>query len=237
MVAVAVVIGLHLSGVFDGVTVRSFLERRSELAAAVDAHFLRSLLIFVLVYTAMVALSIPGALFLTLASGFLFGPLIGGTAAVVSATTGATLLYAFARSSVGGLVRDKMRGRCPEFDCGDSFFALLFLRLVPLAPFWLVNIVPCVINMPVRTFALATTIGILPATFTFATIGAGLDSVLAAQAEAKAACLAARTCELTIDKSALLTPGLLSAFLALGVLALVPPVARAWKRRRCRAPS
>lgn len=234
-ILVAAVVAIHLSGAFDAVTVEGFLERREALAAMVAAHPVRALAGFVLLYTTMVAFSLPGALFLTLGGGFLFGPLLGGTAAAFSATLGATVLYAIARSSLGGFLKAKVAGRIPPLEAGDCFFALLFLRLVPIAPFWLVNIVPAVIDMPLKVFVTATAIGILPATFAFATLGAGLESVLAAQAAAKADCLAAGTCKLSLDPASLVTPELLAGFLALGLLALVPPVARVVKRRRARS--
>ncbi|WP_181700047.1 TVP38/TMEM64 family protein [Chthonobacter albigriseus] len=228
--AVAFSLGLH-----HQISVQGFLDRREALVAGVEANYVKALAGFVLFYTVVVALSVPGGLFLTLAAGFLFGPVVGGLAASLAATVGATILFLAARTSFGEILRERARGRIERFTCGfceNAFNYLLFLRLVPIAPFWFVNLVPALMGVKTRVFVLATAIGILPATFAFATIGAGLDSVLAAQAEAKRECLAAGTCQLTLDKHALLTPGLLAAFVALGFVALLPVAAKAYRRRR-----
>src|SRR5262249_35752035 len=101
---------------------------------------------------------------------------------------------------------------------------LLFLRLVPIFPFWLVNLVPALCGVPLATFVAATALGIIPVTFAFAFVGAGLDSVIAAQQAAYQSCLAAGgpDCRLEFHMKAALTPELLGAFVALGVLALIP---------------
>lgn len=222
--------GLHERLSFD-----AFLRQRAELAAFVSANYAVALASFVALYVAVVALSIPGALLLTLASGFLFGPFVGGAATVIAATAGATVIFLVARTSLGGVLRDKAKGRMASVASGfreNAFSYLLFLRLVPVAPFWFVNLVPALVGVSTRTFVAATLIGILPATFAFATIGAGLDSVLAAQAEAKAGCLADGTCTLTLDPGALVTPQLLAGLVALGVVALIPVAAKAYRKRR-----
>jgi uncharacterized membrane protein YdjX (TVP38/TMEM64 family) len=115
----------------------------------------------------------------------------------------------------------------------NAFNYLLFLRLVPF-PFWLVNLAPALFGVRLRTFLLATSIGILPATFAFATFGAGLGSVIAAHEAHYTACVASgRTgCTVDFDLSRVLTPTVLLALVALGVLALLPVLARRlWGRK------
>jgi uncharacterized membrane protein YdjX (TVP38/TMEM64 family) len=109
----------------------------------------------------------------------------------------------------------------------DAFCYLLFLRLVPV-PFWLVNLAPAMLGVRLPTFVAATAIGILPATVAFAMFGAGLGSVVAAQEAQYGACVAAQRtdCAVHFDLSDVLTPTLVAALVALGLLALVPVVAR-----------
>jgi uncharacterized membrane protein YdjX (TVP38/TMEM64 family) len=113
----------------------------------------------------------------------------------------------------------------------DAFNYLLFLRLVPAFPFFLVNLAPAFLGVRTRTFIVTTFLGILPGTFAYAFFGAGLDSAFGAQESAYRACLAAgaQPCELAFDARAALTPQLLLAFAALGVLALLPVALRRWR--------
>ena len=102
----------------------------------------------------------------------------------------------------------------------DQFQYLLTLRLTPIFPFWVVNIVPALLNMKLGSYALATMIGIIPGTFAFAYIGAGLDSVIAAQEKANPGCAVAGTC--SIDIGALVTTDLLIALAGLAALSALP---------------
>ena len=116
----------------------------------------------------------------------------------------------------------------------DAFSYLLFLRLVPVFPFWLVNLAAALLNVRLATFAAATAIGIIPGGFAFTFIGTGLDSAIAAEEETYRACLAAggAACRLDFDVRAALTPRLLAALVVLGLLALVPVLVRRLKARR-----
>lgn len=195
-----------------------------------------SVLAYAGVYVGAVALSVPGAVLLTLLGGFLFGWLIGGTVAALSATLGAILLFLIARTSIGDLLARKAGPRLAKLADGfrqDAFSYLLFLRLLPIMPFWLTNLAPALCGVRLGTFAAATMIGILPATFTFATAGAGLDSVLAAQKAAISACKRSGRSDCAFDLSlwSILTPQILAAFAALGLFALIPVALRHWRRR------
>jgi uncharacterized membrane protein YdjX (TVP38/TMEM64 family) len=186
-----------------------------------------------------VALSLPGAVFLTVFGGFLFGWLLGGVTTVVAATIGAVIVFLIARTSVGDALGRRAGPRLKRIAKGfreDAFAYLLFLRLVPAFPFWLVNLAPALFGMPLRSFALATAVGILPGTFAFAFAGAGLDSVIVAQKAAKQACLAAGggDCMMRVDLHALVTPKLVIALGALGVVSLIPVLLRRWSAHRMR---
>jgi uncharacterized membrane protein YdjX (TVP38/TMEM64 family) len=163
--------------------------------------------------------------------------IVGGAAVVVSATIGATVIFLIARSAFSEYVVGRAGPRLSKIVngfCADAFNYLLFLRLVPLFPFFLVNLAPALVGVRLTTFVAATAIGIIPATLVFASIGAGLDSAIEAQALTYQACLAVgRTdCRLDFDPAAALTPQLIGALVALGVLSLVPIVVKRIAARR-----
>ena len=116
----------------------------------------------------------------------------------------------------------------------DAASYLLFLRLVPAFPFWLVNLAPALLGVPLRTFVWTTAVGIIPGTFAYSFAGAGLDSIAAAQKQAFLACVAtgATDCKAHIYLHQLVTKELVLAFAALGVVALIPVVIKRWRARR-----
>jgi len=136
---------------------------------------------FVGAYAFFVVLSLPGAVFRTMASGFLFGPTLGTIYVVIGATIGATILFVIARASFRKLFSNKPKGRIGKLVDSISQNALnylLFLRLVPLFPFWIVNLAAAYVGIPVRIFALATFFGIIPGTLVFSSMGSGLGDLL-----------------------------------------------------------
>jgi uncharacterized membrane protein YdjX (TVP38/TMEM64 family) len=218
----------------------ALLERHAAIAAFVGEHRIVALLAFVGIYTTVVALSVPGAAFLTIGGGVVFGALEAGLAAVVGATTGGTVVFLIARSALGGWLVRRAGPRAEALAHGfraDAFNYLLFLRLVPLFPFFLVNLVPALCGVRLRTFVPATALGIIPATFAFAFFGAGLGSAVTAQVDAYRDCVAAGRagCKLGFGPSAAATPQLIAGLVALGLLALVPVVVR--RLRAARTPS
>src|SRR5262245_23835061 len=233
LVAVAVLaMGWH-----HHLSVETLVRHRAALDDFVDAHYAAALAVFVLVYVVAVSLSIPGALFLTIAGGLLFGTVVGGVAAVVAATSGATLVFLIARSAFGEYVVRRAGPRLSKIVsgfCADAFSYLLFLRLVPVFPFFLVNLAPALVGVRLATFVAATAIGIVPGTFVYASVGAGLDSVIHARAAMYHDCLAAGglDCRLDFDPAAALTPQMIGALIALGLLALAPVVVRRLFGRR-----
>lgn len=216
-------------------SLESLIRNRDWLSAYVQDHYGLMLLGYCLVYLAAVALSFPGASFLTIGGGLLFGWAIGGIATVLSATIGASFIFLAARSAFGASLRARAGGFVERFSEGfrqDAFNYLLFLRLVPLFPFWLVNVVPALFNVRLGSYFFATLLGILPGTFAYSFIGAGLDSVIAAQRAANPACLNGANCDVTLETSALITGELIAAFVVMGIVSLIPPVLKAMKNRR-----
>lgn len=170
------------------------------------------LLLFALVYALVTAVSIPGALVLTLAGGYLFGTWLGGMATVIGATAGATAVFFAVRTSLGESLRRRAEasgGRLKGIVDGvaaGAFGYILTLRLIPLVPFWLVNVAAGIAYAPPGAYVLATFVGIMPATFIYSGIGAGIGS-LVERGEA-------------VDLDALATPQVLLPLIALGLLSL-----------------
>ncbi len=193
---------------------------RAELISWTQNNLSLALLTFAGVYILAVAVSIPGAWFLTLTSGFLFGPFIGTAVVVLSATLGAFCVYLAVRFALRDWVTEQTTKWLKKMEKGfqeDAFSYLLFLRLVPLFPFWLVNIVPALLGVSARTFVLATFLGIIPGSFVYVLVGHGMGHAFDAN----------QTPSLAILKD----PVVLLPLLGLGLLALVPMLYRKFKKK------
>ncbi len=214
------------------------------LKTYIDQHLALALLGYMLVYIAVVALSLPGGLVMTLAGGLLFGWQIGAPVTVAGATIGATIVFLIARSSLGenlaacaGPWIAKLRQGFQE----NALSYLLFLRVVPAFPFVVVNLAPALLGVRLPTYVLGTFLGIIPGTTAYSIAGEGLASIVKAQNKIYKACLAkvvpgsAGTCEYQIDTSQLVTKELVVAFIALGVVALIPVIIKKWSSRHAAA--
>ncbi|HEX5796211.1 MAG TPA: TVP38/TMEM64 family protein [Geminicoccaceae bacterium] len=196
-------------------------EHRETLTAFVADNTALAALCFVAVYAAAIALSVPGGAVLTIAGGFMFGSLLGTGLVVVAATLGATLVFLIAKTALGDPLRAKAGPFLKRMEAGfqdDALNYLLVLRLIPLFPFWIVNLVPAFLGVPLRTYVLGTFIGIIPGSFVFASVGAGLGSVLDSGQE--------------FSPASVLTPQIVIALVGLAVLALLPVAYRKLKERR-----
>ncbi len=223
------------------VTVENIVALRDHFHVVLAEHRVVSVLAFVALYAGAASLSLPGCPILTATGGMLFGWLVGGLATMVGATIGATVLFLIARSAIGGILNDRAApwlGKLRQGFKEDALSYLLFLRLVPAFPFWFVNVAPAVLGVPLKTYVIATFFGIMPATFAFASAGAGLDSVIMAAKAEHARCVAengAEVCKLTIHASSLVTRELLVALVLLGVVALLPVALRRWRNSHAAA--
>jgi uncharacterized membrane protein YdjX (TVP38/TMEM64 family) len=175
---------------------------------------------YLALYTVVVACSVPEAAVVTLAGGLLFGTVVGTALAVIGATIGAVILFLAARYAFADLMAArasalmaKLRPRLER----DGFLYLLAIRLIPIFPFWLINLAGAACGMRLWPFAAATLIGIIPGTAVFAAIGTGVGDLLAT----------GQTPSLT----AVFAPHILLPLLGLAALALLPVAWRAWKRR------
>jgi uncharacterized membrane protein YdjX (TVP38/TMEM64 family) len=153
---------------------------REELLAFTRRHYAAMLIGCILVYTAATAISFPAGVLLTLAMGLLFGRWVGTAAVVLAASVGATLAFLAARYLFADAVRRRMGPRLQRLARGferDAFNYILFVRLVPVFPFWLMNLVPAFTPVSARTFLVATAIGIAPGTFVFVNLGESLGRI------------------------------------------------------------
>ena len=237
LVIVAAAAAVYMTVGQGMISLEFLVQHRAAIDDFVMSHRLLAVLAYIALYTLAVALSLPVATFLTVSGGFLFGLAVGAGAAVVGATVGATVIFLVARTALGEPLLRRAGPRAlklAENFREDAFSYLLFLRLVPAFPFFLVNLVPAFAGVRLLPFVVATALGIIPGAVAYAFAGTGLDSVIAAQRQAYDACVAAghADCHLTFDAAAILTPELLGALVALALLALVPVVV---KRLRARA--
>ena len=190
---------------------------QAALRTWVQTEPLATAAIYVAVYALAVAASFPGAIWITITGGLMFGTAWGAALAVTGSTSGAILLFFAARSALGpflerraGRLIDRVRPGLQR----DGFLYVLALRLIPVVPFWLINLAAALSGVRFSHFVAATVIGIIPAVTVFASIGAGLGSVLAA----------GQTPDLTV----IFSPAVLLPLLGLALLSLLPVGWRYW---------
>jgi uncharacterized membrane protein YdjX (TVP38/TMEM64 family) len=175
---------------------------------------------FILGYAGLTALSVPGAMLMTLASGFLFGPWLGAIYALIGATAGASAVFLAARAGLAGLA-ERAGPRVQRLKDGfrqDAFSYLLCLRLVPIFPFWLVNLVAGASGMQLSVYVTASFLGMIPGAFVYAGIGNGVGDLIAAGQHP--------------DHYAIFRPNILLPLIGLAVLALLPVLYKRWSGRR-----
>jgi uncharacterized membrane protein YdjX (TVP38/TMEM64 family) len=212
LVLVLVVVAVFASGVTRYLNIEALQTHEAALRAFVGDNLILALVTFIAIYAVATAVSLPGALILTLTGGYLFGTWIGGSATVVGATLGAVLVFYAVRTSLGAALRrraeasgGKLKAVIDGVEAG-AFGYILTLRLVPLAPFWLVNIAAALAHAPLRAYTLATFLGIMPATFIYSGIGAGIGDLIA-RGEAP-------------DAGVIFEPAILLPLVGLGLLSL-----------------
>jgi uncharacterized membrane protein YdjX (TVP38/TMEM64 family) len=213
LVFVAGLVVFFALGLERYLSIDALRQHRSVLHAWVETSGLLAALVFMAIYIVTVAFSLPGATILTIARGLLFGSVWGTVLVIISATVGATILFSMAKTTLGDVFRTKAGAWLPRLEAGFREHALsylLVLRLVPLFPFFIINLVPAFLGVPLSTFILGTFVGIIPGTFVYATVGAGLGSVFDAGG--------------TFTLRGVLTPQIVTALVGLAVLAMLPVV-------------
>lgn len=203
-------------GIIRALSFPALARHQAELRGFVARHPLGAPLVYDLVYAVAVALSVPGGAALTAARGLLFGTWLGGPLAALGATARALGLFLAATSALRPLIVGHAGQLIERVRPGlerDGFSYLLALRLIPAFPFWLVNLAPALVGMRIAPYTVATVLGILPATFVFASIGAGLSAALAAGRMP--------------DASLIFSPRVIGPLLGLAILSLLPIL---WRR-------
>lgn len=222
---VAVFAGLWASGATDALSFETLREHRATLKGFVTGHYALTVAVFVVLYCAGVAFSLPGAVWMSIAGGFLFGTFPAAFYIVIGATAGAVAIFLLARTVFREAWAGRMSGAMARMEAGfrrDAFSYLLVLRLVPLFPFWLVNLVPALLGVRLSTYTVATFLGIIPGALVYAGVGNGLDAVFEAGGRP--------------DLGVIWNVEVLGPLVGLALLALVPVGYRAWKERRGEAP-
>jgi len=208
MIGMAIAVAIGAFFYFDlgrFLSLNALQENRDHLLAFTEANYATAVGLFVLAYIAVTGLSLPGAVILTLAGGFLFGSVFGTLYVNIGATTGATLAFLTARYLLRDWVEQKFGNTLGPIQAGfskNAFNYLMTLRLIPLFPFFLVNMVSGLTRVSLGTYVTATAIGIIPGSFVFAYAGRQLGSINSLQEIA--------------------SPNVLVAFTLLGLLAMVP---------------
>lgn len=211
-IAIAVVIAVAIGAFFyfdlgRFLSLAALKDNRDKLLFFTEANYVSAAVLFILAYIAVTGLSLPGAVILTLAGGFLFGSVFGTLFVNVGATTGATLAFLAARYLLRDTVEQKFGKWVGPLQAGftrNAFSYLTTLRLIPLFPFFVVNLVSGLTRMNLGTYVAATALGIIPGSFVYAYAGQQLGAINSLKEIA--------------------SPNVIAAFVLLGFLALVPTV-------------
>jgi len=209
------------SGLHEYLSFEQLRTHRLLLNDWVDAQPLLAALTFILAYIVVVAFSLPGGALMTLTGGFLFGAVVGGLYTVVGATVGATAIFLIAKTSLGDFLQVKAGKYLKPMQQGFNENALNYmfvLRLIPLFPFFIVNLAPAFLGVSLRTYVIATFFGIMPATFVFSLAGSGLGNVFE-QGE-------------TFSMAGILSPEMIAALFGLALLSLLPVAYKTYKKKR-----
>jgi uncharacterized membrane protein YdjX (TVP38/TMEM64 family) len=214
--AIVAAVGL---GVPNALSWAALGARQAALTQATQTDPVASLLLYVGGYAVVVALSIPVGVVMSVAGGLLFGTVLGGAAAVVGATLGALLLFLVVRLALSAVLARRFGTLLARIRPGlerDGFSYLLALRLIPVFPFWLVNLAPALVGMRLLPYAAATLFGVIPGTVVFASLGAGVGGVLAAGERP--------------NVGVLFSPHVLGPLIGLAALSLLPVLWRRWRK-------
>ena len=223
------IIAIVIVALIGAFTLRDYLsfetlrENREALLAFRDANYIGTVLVFMGVYIAIVAFSLPGATIATLTGGFLFATFPGALFNIVAATTGATLIFLAAKFGLGDRLAARMEaseGTVRKLKDGidENQWSVLFLmRLVPAVPFFVANLVPALVGVPLSRFAITTFLGIIPGGVVYTSVGAGLGEVFE-RGE-------------TPDLGIIFEPHILLPILGLCALAALPIVIKAFRKK------
>jgi len=180
IIIVILMVMAYVSGVTKHLSFGNIKENRQVILSYIDQYPLLMPLLFIVIYIVMTSLSLPGGALLSILGGFIFGIPLSTIYVVVGATIGATIIFLAARTAIGDLLKKKAGPFLAKMESGfkkNAASYLLFLRLIPLFPFWLVNIAPAFFNVKTRTYLWTTFLGIIPGAYVFTQAGRGLGAI------------------------------------------------------------
>jgi uncharacterized membrane protein YdjX (TVP38/TMEM64 family) len=221
VVIAALFIALLASGELKHLSLNELAAHRTRLAGFVAAHPVLSLAAYFGLFVLLVVACAPGPSVVCMAGGFLFGPWLGGSAALASILTGAVIVFLACRTAFGDWAAQRAGPTMARIEAGfskNAFSYLLALRLMPVAPLFLVNIAAGLARIRLSTLVLATLIGSAPSSFIFAWLGSGLGEVFRRHAK--------------LDASLLSRPSIVAPLAALALMSLAPVAWRLWQARR-----
>lgn len=222
LIAILIVAGIGAFTLRDTLTFEALRDNREALLAFRDANYALTVVLFMLAYVVIVAFSLPGATIATLTGGFLFATFPGALFNVTAATVGATLIFMAARWGLGERLAARMEsseGTVKRIKDGidENQWSMLFLiRLVPAVPFFVANLVPALVGVPLKRFVISTFLGIIPGGVVYTSVGAGLGQVFE-RGE-------------TPNLGIIFEPQILLPLLGLCLLALLPMLIKALRR-------
>jgi len=211
---VAVIAAFRLSGIGEYLTLETVQKHRDVLVAFVQERSVLSVLLYIIIYVVVIALNIPGGAVLTMAGGYLFGTVVAVLSVNIGATAGAVLAFLTARYLLGRSLQESYGAQLAklnsEMDRNGARY-LLTLRLIPVIPFFLVNVLAGLTRVPLTTFAWTTALGIIPASAVFAFAGQQLASVR--------------------SLGDILSPRVLAAFVLLALFTLLPALRDRFRKK------
>jgi uncharacterized membrane protein YdjX (TVP38/TMEM64 family) len=224
LIAILTVAALGAFTLRDFLSFEALAANREALIAFRDANYLATVLAFMAIYVVIVAFSLPGATIATLTGGFLFATFPGALFNVVAATTGASVIFLAARWGLGERLAERMdasEGRVKKIKDGidqNQWEMLFLIRLVPAVPFFVANLIPALVGVPLSRFVVTTFLGIIPGAVVYTSVGAGLGEVFA-RGE-------------TPDLGIIFEPHILLPILGLAALAALPIALKALRGKK-----
>lgn len=220
---IALLAGVVIAALATGFDLSDLRARQQQVSAWVADNLILAIVIYTVIYALAVSISVPGAIWFTIGAGLLFGPFIGAGVAVVGSTIGATIIFLAVRHAFADQARARFGGWAAKLREGfsrDAFSYVLILRLIPILPFFGINIAAALLAIPLRAYVLGTLIGVAPLAYVYATAGAAAGNLAALDAPPG-----------LVD---VLTPPVIAA---LGVFALVAILPWAYRRMTGRKPA
>lgn len=222
MMIIVFIIIAYFSGLTDSVTLENWSKTEKPIKEFIKEHPYTSPFLFILAYMLYAASSLPGSFILSIIAGVLFPQPLSTLYVVIGATMGASLLFFAARSAARDYFQELSRPLLQKMKQGfqqDSANYMLFLRLVPIFPFFIVNIAPAILGVPYFTFLWTTFLGIIPASFVFTQAGQGLMMILAKMEGEPFSIKTIFNTQVNI------------ALISLALLSLLPILLKKWRRR------